>query len=125
MQHNIGIGVPGEPARMRNADASEHHVIAVAEGVHVEAVAGANIAESGHAQCLGANKIVVGRKLHVAGLAGENGDGWPAHSASAASSVKSSAAGRRRALMRRDDEIKAESLRGLHQPAVGCDQAFR
>ena len=61
MQNNVSVGMSGEPARMRDPDASEHDMIAVAESVHIETIAGAHIAKSGHAHSLGANKIVVGR----------------------------------------------------------------
>ena len=47
MQPNVGVGMADEAAVMRDADAAEHHVIARPEGVHVDAGAGAHIAERG------------------------------------------------------------------------------
>ena len=46
MQRHIGVRMPGHAARMRDAHAAEHDMIAVGEGVHVEAVAGAHIGQS-------------------------------------------------------------------------------
>ena len=45
MQHHVGVGMSVQPAVMGNADAAEHDMIAVAEGVDVEAHAGADIVE--------------------------------------------------------------------------------
>ena len=73
MQRDVGIRVAGHPARMRNADAAEHDVVAIDKGVHVEAVPGAHIGERRHAQGFGAGEIVVGGQLHIAGFALEHG----------------------------------------------------
>ena len=43
MQRHVGIGMPGHAARMRNAHAAEHDMIAVGESVHVKAVPGAYV----------------------------------------------------------------------------------
>ena len=45
MQDDVGIGMAGQSAPMRDAHAAEHDVIAVAELVDVEAEAGAHIAQ--------------------------------------------------------------------------------
>ena len=74
MQRNVGVRMPGDAARVRNAHARQHDVIAVAESVYVETAAGAHIAERRHAQRLGAFEIVVGRQFHVGAFAGEDID---------------------------------------------------
>ena len=72
MQRDVSIGMPGHAARIWDTDAAEHDVIAVGEGMDVEAVAGAHVGERRHAQRLGAGEIVVGGELHVAGFAVEH-----------------------------------------------------
>ena len=54
MQRHVGIGMAGQPAVVRDLHAAEPDVIAVAEGVHVEAVADAQIGEARDAPRLGA-----------------------------------------------------------------------
>ena len=91
VQRDVGVGMSGDAARMRDAHAAEHDVIAVAEGVHVETAAGAHIAERRHAAALRRARNrprVVSFTLLLSPA--KTLTGWPAHSASAASSVKSS-----------------------------------
>ena len=45
VQHDIGIRMAGQSAIMRDPHAAQRHVIAVAEGVHVEAHAGADVGQ--------------------------------------------------------------------------------
>jgi hypothetical protein len=71
MQHHVGVGMARQSARMRDAHAAEHHVIAVAELVYVEAEARAHVAQGRELGRLGAGEIVVGSELHVCGLAFE------------------------------------------------------
>ena len=59
---------------MRDADAAERDVIAGTEGVHVDAGAGAHVAERGEHVRLGAGEIAFGGDLDVAGLAGKYAD---------------------------------------------------
>ena len=59
MQHDVGVGMAGDPAVVRDAHAAEHDVIAVAELVHVEAEAGAHVAERGELRRFGAGEILV------------------------------------------------------------------
>ena len=56
-KRDIGIGMAGEGLRVRDADAAEHDVIAWAESMHVDAGAGAHIAEHGGLRRLGAREI--------------------------------------------------------------------
>src|SRR5579863_3745695 len=100
---------------MRDADASEHHMVAFAESVHVETVAGADVAKGRYAQGFGANKIVVGGKLHVGSLARENGDAVAGPFGERGVVGKILAASCRRAMMRVEDEIKGKRLRCLHE----------
>ena len=58
VQHHVGVGMAGQAARMRDAHAAEHDVIAVAELVHVEAEAGAHVAERGELRGFGAGEIL-------------------------------------------------------------------
>ena len=74
VQRDVGVGMSGEPARMRDAHAAEHDVIAVGEGVNVETVSRAHVGKRGRAQDFSANKIVLGGQLHVGGLSGEHVD---------------------------------------------------
>ena len=96
MKNDVGVGMSGEATRMRDADASEHDMIAVAEGVHVEAVAGAYVGERRHAYGFGADEIVIGGEFHVGGLAGENRDAMPGPFGKRGVVGKIVAAGRRR-----------------------------
>ena len=109
MEHDVGVGMAGQAARMGDAHAAEHDVIAVAELVHIEADAGAHVAQGCELGRLGAGEIVLGGELHVCRLALERATFRPAHSASAASSVKSSrpAASARRCASSRAAKPKA------------------
>ena len=109
---------------MRDADASEHDMIAVAESVHVEAVAGADVGKRRHAQGFGANEIVVGRKLHIGSLASENSDTMAGPFGERGVVGKVLAAGRRRATMRVDDQIKGKRLRCLHDAQPTAIERF-
>ena len=77
VQHDVGVGMARQSARVRNAHPAQHDMIAVAEGVHVEAAAGAHVGESGQRAGFGAGKVVIGGQFHVAGLACKNSDAVP------------------------------------------------
>ena len=98
-------------------------MIAVAEGVHIEAVAGAYVGERRHAYGFGADEIVIGGEFHVGGLAGENRDAMPGPFGKRGIVGKVVAAGRRRTLVRFDDQVKSEGLWCLYQAqpaAIEC-----
>ena len=57
-----------QTARVGDAHAAEHDVIAVAELVNVEAEAGAHVAQSGKLGGFRTREILVGRKFHVSRL---------------------------------------------------------
>ena len=54
---------------MRNTHAAQHDVVAGAELVHIEAEAGAHVAQAGKLGSLRPREIVGGGELHVPGLA--------------------------------------------------------
>ena len=95
-------------------------MIAFTERVHVEAVAGPDIAKRRHTQGFCADKIVVGRKLHVGGLARENGDAVAGPFGERSIVGKVLATGRCGTLVGLNDEIKGEGLRCLHQPQAAA-----
>ena len=51
-KRDVGVRMAGQPAVVRNLDAAEPDMIAVAEGVDVEAVAETQIGEAGDAAAL-------------------------------------------------------------------------
>ena len=115
----------GQAARVRNADAAEHDVVAIAEGVDVEAGAGAHIAKRRHAQRFGPGEIVVGRELHVAGLASEYAYAMAGPFGERGVVGEIVAAGGRGAAVRVHDERRRQRLAGSAPCASGCDRAFR
>ena len=58
MQHHVGIGMAGQGLAMRDAHAAEHDMIAVAEGMHVDAGADAQVAQRACKQRFGAGEIL-------------------------------------------------------------------
>ncbi len=103
-------------------------MIAVDERMHVVAGRGADIGERRKIGRRDTGEILFRSELHVAGFALENGDRHAvAHSASAASSVKSSRPATKAPPVSRQEPIIEKRLRGLHraQPAAvdGIDDA--
>ena len=70
-ERDVGIRMTGQPAVVRNLDAAEPDMIAVAEGMHVEAVAEAQVGQAGDPPRLGLGEILVGGELHVAAFSRE------------------------------------------------------
>ena len=120
MQSDVGIRVAGDPARMRNAYAAEHDVIALDKGVHVEAVPGAHVGERRHAQGFGADEIVAGGQLHVAGLALEHGDALSGPFGKRGIVGEILAARGRGAAVRVEQHREGEGLRRLHHAQIGA-----
>jgi hypothetical protein len=120
MQRNVGIGMSGEPARMRDAHAAKHDVIAVAEGVHVEAISGAHVGERRNAHDFSSGKIVVGREFHVGGLACKHVDAVAGPFGKRGVVGKILEPRRSGTPVGFDDEAEGEGLRRLHhaQPAA-------
>ena len=91
MQRDVGVGMAGQRLRVCDADAAERDVIAGREGMHVDAGAGAHIAERARRRALRRARnrpaLVI---LMLPGSPAKTLTFMPAHSASAASSVKSS-----------------------------------
>ena len=100
--------------RVRNADAAKDNVVAGTEGMHVDAGAGAHVTERSEGRRLRAGEIFGRGDLDVAGLAGKTVTVSPAHSASAASSVKSIASGACCLAVRIEQGGIGEGLRRLH-----------
>src|SRR5215211_6133742 len=71
MQAHIAVGMGEKTLAVQHAHAADHEVIAVAEGVHVVAGAGPDVAELGCETRLLANEIFRGRELHVRRVAFE------------------------------------------------------
>src|SRR5437762_11168457 len=99
---------------VRDAQTPEPDVIAVGELMHVEAEAGAYVAEYGKLRRLRARKIFVGRELHVAGLAleGRNLEAGPFGERGIVGEILPP--GRLRAAMGIEQGGKVEGLRRLH-----------
>src|SRR4029079_17634490 len=71
MESDVGVGVSGQASVVRNPDAAKPEMIAVGKGVHVEAVAEAEIGETRDPPRLGLGEVFVGGEFHVAGFAGK------------------------------------------------------
>src|SRR5215472_12316143 len=74
MERNVGVGMAGHAARMRNTYPREHDMIAVGEGMDIESIASPNVRKCRQACHLGAGKIAVSRHFEVIGLALKNAD---------------------------------------------------
>ena len=115
MQRHVGVGMAGQPAVVRDLHAAEHDVIAVAEGVHVEAVAEPQVGEARDAPRLGPGEILGGGQLHVAAFAREHRD-LEAGPFGERGVVGEIVAARRRGLaMRVEQRREREGLRRLHR----------
>src|SRR5665213_4391484 len=69
MQADIAVGMRQKAVAVRHPDAAEHQIIAVAEGVHVVAGAGPDVAEHGAEAGFLANEIFRGGQFHVGRIA--------------------------------------------------------
>lgn len=94
VEADVGVRMTVEPAVERNGDAAEHDPVAGPEGVDVETLADADVGK-GRKRLRG--EALVGRgdvrrrgQLDVAALSSTSTTSSPAHSATAASSVRSS-----------------------------------
>ena len=135
MQRDVGVGMAGHAARMRDANAAEHDMIAIGESMDVETVAGAYVGEAARCASFGAGKIVIGGHLHVAGFALEHADAMAGPFGERGVVGEILKPGLGSAPMRLEDEIESESLRRLHDAkpaaverfgdtAVGVDRFF-
>jgi hypothetical protein len=90
VQQHVGVGVTDKRLRVRNPDTAEHDMIAGAERMNIEAGSGANIGKQLRVDRVRAQEIVFCGDFEIPRLSRERGPTvMPAHSASAASSVKS------------------------------------
>src|SRR5215211_6459958 len=69
MQADVAVGMSEKAACVRYADAAEHQMTAIAEGVHVVAGAGSDIAELGGEPGFLADEIFWRRQFHVRRIA--------------------------------------------------------
>src|SRR5580692_5003388 len=77
MDHDISIRMTGHAARMPNAHAAKHDVVAVGEGMHVETDAGSHVGQRRKLQYFGAHEVLVGRYFDVARFAFKHADVMP------------------------------------------------
>ena len=89
VQGDVGVGMAFERVGVGDAHAAQPDMIAGREAVHVEALAGAHVAAGAACDWLGHGEVLRRGELAVGVAAGHQRDGRPAHSATAASSVKS------------------------------------
>ena len=124
MQRDIGVRMSGDAARMRNSHAAKHDMVAVGEGMHIEAIAGAHIGETGKVQNFDAGEIVVGRHLYVAGFAFENADAVAGPFDKRGIVGKTVEPGFGGAAVRIENQIESECLRRLHDPQPAAVESF-
>ena len=74
VQRDVGVRMAGQPAVVRNLKAAEPDVIAVAKGMHIEAVAEAQIGKAREPPGFGLGEILVGGQLGVAAFTGKRRD---------------------------------------------------
>ena len=105
-----------KPRRMRHADAADHQMIAVAEGVHVVAGAGPDIAEHGAEAGFFADEIFRCRQFHVGRIAfkGRYRQSRPFRERGIVGEIAAAVA--RGAAMGVEDDIEAKRLRRLRDP---------
>ena len=115
VQHDVGVGMPGDAARVRDFHAAEPDMIAGDELVNVGAEPGADIAEVGQVCGFCAQEILRRGELHVAGFAGEGRDRHPGPFGERGVVGEIVARGLQRAPVRVDDRGKSEGLRRLHR----------
>src|SRR4051812_25938511 len=110
MEADIGVGMADERTVMRHLEAAEPDVIARTEGVDVEALAGARVAEPGGEEGLGAGEVVHRGHLEIVLAALDESDRQTG--ALEDRGVVRKRLARRRAV-RRQDLGEAETLRRL------------
>ena len=120
MQGDIGIGMAGEAVVVRDPDAVQPYMVARAGGMHVEAVAGAHIAQrrERRGEGLASIEVRVGRQLHVRCLAFEDMQRLAGPFGHRAVIREIGDARRRCALVRVEDVGEAKRLRRLHRPEI-------
>ena len=98
---------------MRHAHAADHHMIAGAEGVHVIAGAGPDVAEQARKARLFADEVFGSRQFHVGNIAfkSRNRQSRPFGERRIIREIIALVA--RRAAMRVEDRVEAEHLRRL------------
>jgi hypothetical protein len=129
VQADVGIGMAGEAAIMRNANAADGDMVAGTEGVHVDAGTGAHIAQRAEGDHFGPSEIGFIGDLDVARLAGKRAHFQAGPFGQRGIVGEVGAALRLCSAVRVEQRREDEGLRRLHQPqrvAVDrfADQAF-
>src|SRR5215469_17536554 len=74
VERDIGVGMTGHAARMRDLNSGKHHMIALGECMHVKTIAGPHVRKSRKPRDLGAGKIICRRHFQVGGFPFKNAD---------------------------------------------------
>ena len=113
VQADVAVGMREKAAAVRHANAANHHMIAVAEGVNVVAGPGSDIAERGAEAGFLANKIFRCRQFHVCRIAfkGRHRQSRPFGQRGVVGEIAAAIA--RRAAMGIENHVEAECLRRL------------
>ena len=122
MQADIAVGMGEKAACVRHADAADHQMIAVAEGVHVVAGAGPDVAEHGAEAGFLADEIFGRGQFHVRRIAfkGRHRQSRPFGERGIVGEIAAAVA--RGAAMGVEDDVETKGLRRLRDPqprAVG------
>ncbi len=120
VQRHVGVGMAGERAIVRDADAAEPDVIAGREGVDVETLADADVARRVQQPRLGRAQILHRRHLGVVRVALEDMGRMARPGGDRAVVGQVADAFAARAPMRLEDQIEAEGLRRLHRAQRGA-----
>ena len=116
VQADVAVGMGEKAFAVRHADAADHHMIAVAEGMNVVAVSGSDIAEHGAKAGFLADKIFRCRQFHVRRIAFKcrHRQSRPFRKRRVIGEIAAAIA--RRAAMGVENDIEAERLRRLRDP---------
>ena len=121
VQADIGVGMADEPGIMRDRDAADHDVIAGAERMHVETLADPDISGSRREQPLGRGEVLCGSHLQIV-LASWDHDGRHPGRLGDCGIVGQHLPGS--SMMRREDRLEMEPLRGLRPPQLRAVDGF-
>ena len=109
---DVGVGMADQAAVERDGDAAEHHPVARAEGVHVEAVAGADVHRSLRRSASRPREVGGGGDLEVRLVARDHAHRKPGGAGHRGVVGRLAGVG----AVGREDRGEAEALRGLRPP---------
>ncbi len=118
MKHDVRVGVSGQSAVERHANAAEHDVIAVAELMDVEAEAGPDVAEFRKLDGFCTGEVFVRGELHVGGFSLEGDDLEPGPFRKCGIVGEIVPARRRGTPVRIQYSVESKGLRRLHKPQL-------